>query len=225
MSPVATLAGRARESARTWRGILRSFYSRPLAYGAAVFVSATLAYVGGGLMFWLHAIYRGEHGPAIDYWQHWFLDSTLGFVALTPVVLVLLPAVLWTLGWQGKKGGGVRVGAYVFVVGTLFALVTGPGPLLHNAIAGAGTPLANLATDVFGHDPQIARQHAHAPERSAFTEGVLQVAVGIPAYSLLTLASVLAVRRAVRIRRRGGGGGGGGGQPASARAPTLSRSS
>ncbi len=227
MSP--SLAARVGDSARTWRRVLRAFYSRPLAYGAALFVSATLAYAGGGIMFWLHAVYRGEHGPAIDYWQHWFLDSTLGFIALTPVVLLLLPAVLWTLGWQGRKGGGVRVGAYVFVVGTLFALVTGPGPLLHNVVAGAGTPLADLATDVFGHDPQIARQHAHAPERSAFTEGVLQVAVGIPSYSMLTLASVLVVRRVARSRHRGrgrgAGGGGGGGQPGSARAPTLSRSS
>jgi hypothetical protein len=208
--------GRARESARTWGRILRAFYSRPLAYGAAVFVSATLAYVGGGLMFWLHAIYRGEDGPAIDYWQHWLLDSTLGFVALTPVVLLLLPAVLWTLGYQGRKRDGVRVGAYVLVVGTLFALVTGPGPLLHNAIAGAGTPLANLATEVFGTDSRILEEQAGAPERSAFTEGVLQVAVGVPAYSLLTLASISLVRRFVRTGRGDGGSGG-------ARAPTFSR--
>ena len=29
-------------------------------------------------MFSLHAIYRGEQGPVIGYWQHWYLDSTLG---------------------------------------------------------------------------------------------------------------------------------------------------
>ena len=212
----ASLAGRTVASARSWRRILRAFYSRPLAYAAAVFVSATLAYVGGGVMFWLHAIYRGENGPPIDYWQHWLLDSTLGFVALTPVVLLLLPAVLWTLGWQGSKSDGVRVGAYVLVVGTMFALVTGPGPLLHNAIAGAGTPLTNLATDVFGRDARIAQEQADAPERSAFTEGVLQIAVGIPAYSLLTLASIGVVRRVVRLGRGDGGDGG-------ARAPTLVR--
>jgi len=153
-------------------------------------------------MFWLHAIYRGEKGPSIGYWQHWLLDSTLGFIALTPVVFLLLPAALWTLSWQGKKPGGVRTGVYVVVVGTLFALVTGPGPLLHNAIAGAGKPLANLATDVFGHDHEIAMRHAEAPERSAFTEGVLQVVVGIPAYALLTLVSIGVVRTVVRGRRR-----------------------
>jgi hypothetical protein len=197
--------------------MLRAFYSRPLAYGAAVFVSATLAYAGGGIMFWLHAVYRGENGPPIDYWQHWLLDSTLGFVALTPVVLLLLPAVLWTLGWRGTKSGGVRVGAYVLVVGTLFALVTGPGPLLHDAIAGAGTPLANLATDVFGADPRILQEQAGAPERSAFTEGVLQVAVGVPTYSLLTLGSIAVVRRASRGRRQRARAAG------EARAPTLTR--
>ena len=214
----ASLPSRVATSARTWRRVLRAFYSRPLAYGAAVFVSATLAYAGGGIMFWLHAIYRGENGPPIAHWQHWLLDSTLGFVALTPVVFLLLPAVLWTLGWQGRKTDNVRVGGYVVVVGVLFALVTGPGPLLHNAIAGAGTPLANLATDVFGADPQRLQQQADAPERSAFTEGVLQVAVGVPVYSLLTLVSIGVVRRVVRIRRRDRGP-----DDAGARAPTLTR--
>jgi hypothetical protein len=187
---------------RSWLQVLRAFYSRPLGWAAALFVSATLSYVGGALMFWLHAVYRGEKGPSIDHLQHWFLDSTLGFVALTPVVLFLLPAVLWILGWQGAKRDRVRLSAYVGVVGILFALVTGPGPLLHNAIAGADKPLANLATDVFGYDPDIAAQHAAAPERSAFTEGVIQVAVGIPAYSLLTLASIALVRTVVGSRRR-----------------------
>lgn len=196
----------------SWRRILRAFYSRPLGWGAAILVSATLSYVGGGLMFWLHAVYRGEKGPSIGYWQHWLLDSTLGFIALTPVVFLLLPAVLWTLSWQGRRPGGVPTILYVVAVGALFALVTGPGPLLHNAIAGAGKPLANLATDVFGHDHDMALRHADAPERSALTEGVIQVAVGIPAYSLLTLGSVLVVRNVTRARRRDG-------DPAPARSP------
>lgn len=192
------VSGWARSSAHT----LRAFYTRPLAWGAALFVSATLAYAGGGIMFWLHAIYRGEQGPAIDYWQHWLLDSTLGFVALTPAVFVLLPLVWWVLGRHDVRRRAAPIGVYVAIVGTLFSLVTGPGPLMHNAIAGAGTPLANAATDVFGHNPDIAYQHADAPERSAFTEGVLQVAVGIPAYSILTLASIVVVRSATGRRRR-----------------------
>lgn len=192
--------------------VLRTFYSRPLAWGAAIFVSAILAYVGGALMFWLHAVYRGERGPAIGYVQHWLLDSTLGFIALTPVVLLLLPIVLWKVTWNGRRRDAIPVGLFVVVVGTLFALVTGPGPLMHNAVAGAGKPLANLATDVFGRDHDMALRHADAPERSAFTEGVLQVAVGIPAYSLLTLGAVVVVRNVMRGRRRDH-------DPAPARAP------
>lgn len=192
----------ARATAKFTVQTLRAFYSRPLAWGAGVFVSATMSYAGGAIMFWLHAIYRGERGPAIDHWQHWLLDSTLGFVALTPVVLVLLPLVLWVLGRRDGTRKAIHIGVYVATVGTLFSLVTGPGPLLHNAIAGAGTPLADAATEVFGHNPDIATHHAEAPERSALTEGVLQVAVGIPSYSLLTLASILVVRRAVGSRRR-----------------------
>lgn len=184
------------------RAVLRTFYSRTLGWGAALFVSATLSYVGGALMFWLHAVYRGERGPAIGHVQHWLLDSTLGFIALTPVVLLLLPAVLWKVTWHGRRRDGIPVGLFVVVLGTLFALVTGPGPLMHNAVAGAGKPLANLATDVFGHDHEMALRHADAPERSAFTEGVLQVAVGIPAYSLLTLGSVVVVRNLMRGRRK-----------------------
>lgn len=191
-----------RGGVKSWAKVLRAFYSRPLGWGATIFVSAVLSYVGGGLMYWLHAIYRGEQGPAINHGQHWGLDSTLGFVALTPIVFLLLPAVLWSLGRRGSREGRLRVGLYVVVVGTLFALVTGPGPLLHNALVGEGTPLADAATSVFGHDPDIAEHQAHAPERSAFAEGVLQVAVGIPAYSLLTLAAILVVRATVGARRR-----------------------
>lgn len=64
----------------------------------------------------------------------------------------------------------------------MFTLVTGPGPLLHHAIAGRGTWLADLATAIFGHDPEIAERNMHALERSQLTEGLLQVAVGLPLY-------------------------------------------
>jgi hypothetical protein len=181
---------------------VRSFYSRPLAWVAMLAVSATLAFVGGGLMYWLHAVYRAEQGPAIAHGQHWLLDSTLGFVALTPVVFILLPAVLWALGNGSGHLRGRRLALFVATVGTLFALVTGPGPFLHNTLVGAGTPLADAATSLFGHDPAIAAHHEHAVEQSALSSGILQVAVGVPAYSLLTLSSIVAVRAVTRIRRR-----------------------
>ncbi len=178
---------------RTAVRALRSFYSRPIAWGGALLVSAILAYVGGAAMFWLHAIYRQEHGPAIGHVQHWLLDSTLGFVALTPVVFLVLPAALW-LRRKQVGNAGVRLAGYALLVGTLFALVTGPGPLLHNRLVGADTPLANLATDVFGEDPDV-RHHHHGKENSALSEGTLQVVVGIPLYSLLAWAAVGVVRR------------------------------
>ncbi|HEX2273575.1 MAG TPA: hypothetical protein VHG90_06865, partial [Acidimicrobiales bacterium] len=59
----------------------------------------------------------------------------------------------------------------------------------------------------FGYDPDIAEHHARAPERSAFTEGLLQVAVGIPAYSALMLGAVFLVRSVVAARRRDGDAG------------------
>ena len=67
----------------------------------------------------------------------------------------------------------------------MFTLVTGPGPLLHNSIAGHGTWLADLATVVFGHDAETAERNMHAMERSHLTEGLLQIAVGLPVYVAL----------------------------------------
>ncbi|MDP8961295.1 MAG: hypothetical protein M3N32_06765 [Actinomycetota bacterium] len=43
-------------------------------------------------MLWLHAIHRGEKGPAINHWFHWLLDSTLGFLPLTPVLFFIPPS-------------------------------------------------------------------------------------------------------------------------------------
>ena len=184
-------------------GALRSFYARPIAWGGALLVSATLSYVGGAAMFWLHAIYRQEHGPSIGHLQHWLLDSTLGFVALTPVILLLLPAALW-LRRNDVGSARIRLAVYVLMVGTLFALVTGPGPFLHNRLVGADTPLANFATDVFGEDPSIGHHGEPVKENSALSEGTLQVVVGIPLYSVLTWAAVGVVRRtsAGSARRR-----------------------
>lgn len=188
-----------RQGARGAVKAVRSFYSRQVAWGGFLFVLVTLAYGGGAVMFWLHAIYRGEAGPAIGNVQHWLLDSTLGFVALAPAVFVLLPAALWAL--QRRTGGGrVRLAGYVLVVGILFALVTGPGPLLHNAIAGRDTPLANAATEVFGEEQATHKHKEHSP----ISSGMLQVAVGIPVYSVFTLSSVMLVRATVG-RRKGTG--------------------
>jgi hypothetical protein len=80
----------------------------------------------------------------------------------------------------GPRPTAPRLWSYVVVVGTMFTLVTGPGPLLHHANAGRRTWLADLATAIFGHDAEIAERNMHALERSQLTEGLLQVAVGLP---------------------------------------------
>ena len=172
---------------------LRSFYSRPVGWGGALAVSAVLAYIGGAAMFWLHAIYRQEHGPAIGHVQHWFLDSTLGFIALTPVVLLLLPAALW-MRTKNDRERRLRLGTYVVLVGVLFAFVTGPGPFLHNQLVGQGTPLAHLATNVFGED-RAMESDTVGKDHSALSEGTLQVLVGIPLYTLLTWGALGVLRR------------------------------
>ena len=142
--------------------------------------SLLLTYGGGVVMFWFHAIYRGEQGPAINDVSHWFLDSTLGFIALTPVIVFLIPAAERVALATGSRYR--RVVFYAVLVGASFALVTGPGPALHNLVAGEGQPLANWATDVFGHDPGVAERALTAEHRSHLTEGLLQVALGIPVY-------------------------------------------
>ncbi|MCW3042463.1 MAG: hypothetical protein JWL57_621, partial [Actinobacteria bacterium] len=93
-----------------------------------------LAYAGGAVMFWFHAIYRGEQGPAISPWYHWLLDSSLGFFGLTPALFLILPAALWILQRTRQGSRLANTGRYVAVVGAIFAAVTGPGPVLHDLI-------------------------------------------------------------------------------------------
>ncbi len=179
---------------------VRSFYRRPVAWLALVVSAAFLTYGGGAVMFWLHAVVRGEAGPAINHVHHWFLDSTLGFVALTPVLAVIVPLAAWRAGADGRSPDS----GYILAAATVFTVFTGPGPLLHDMVAGAGTPLADLATRVFGADAAVAARSAHAPSHSALSEGVLQIVVGFPVYVLCTWLALRFVRfcaRATRPRR------------------------
>lgn len=180
---------------------LRAFYARPAGWLTLLAMSVLLTYGGGAVMFWVHAIIRGERGPAIDHWHHWVLDSSLGFLALTPALFFILPAALWALGTGKSNKRRLTLWSYVAVVGALFALVTGPGPMLHNAVAGEGTAVADMAERVFGHDAMVAEENMHAMEHSPLTEGLLQVGIGLPLYMAL---SGLALRsaRAVFLRRQ-----------------------
>jgi hypothetical protein len=174
-----------RRPALGWAGekaqAILDFYGDRRARRLLAVTSILLTYGGGAAMFWFHAVYRGEKGPAISNVSHWFLDSTLGFVALTPVVLILLPAAC-RLVRSGSEPRHLRVLFWALLMGVSFALVTAPGPALHNLIAGEGRPLADWATDVFGQSASVASRAHGAHSHSNSAEGILQVIVGLPVY-------------------------------------------
>lgn len=178
----AALLQRARAAVRETVG----YYADRRARRLLAITAVALTYVGGIVMFWFHALYRGEQGPAINDVAHWFLDSTLGFVALSPVIFFLIPAAgRLTLSMDPPRY--LRVGFFALLVGVSFAFVTGPGPALHTLVAGEGKPLANWATDLFGQNAAVATRALTAEPRSHMTEGLLQVAIGVPVYVLLSL--------------------------------------
>lgn len=158
---------------------LRAFYANRSSRLTLAITSVMLCYGGGGAMFWLHAIVRGEQGPAISAPYHWLLDSTLGFIALSPILFFLIPTAHRTL----------RRRLHPLAVGAAFALVTTPGPVIHDKAVGGGTPLAQLATNIFGRDLGVAARNVHAVSHSATSECLLQLAVGLPVYGLLTGAA------------------------------------
>lgn len=166
---------RATGSARTF---VTEHYPSRRAWSSLIATSVTLTYVGGAAMYWTHAVYRGEQGPPIAHPWHWLLDSTLGFLALTPVLVVLIPLAR-------KMAAGRSAGAEAVVVGGLFALVTVPGPLLHGLIAGADTRLARWATALIGADAGVQSSHVHAVDHSAANDVVTQAVVGGPVTSQL----------------------------------------
>jgi hypothetical protein len=197
----ADLKQRAKRARKGTAQSIQAFYSRPLGWGALLVTSVFLAYGGGGVMFWLHAIYRGEDGPPIpDVW-HWLFDSTLGFVALTPVLFFILPAALYAIGRMGV-GGRLRAGVFVALVGVLFGVVAGPGPLLHGALVGRESFLGRLAVEVFGRNPEVAARNAEAIANTPLSSVIAQVAVGIPVYTAFALLALLTVRALARRSTR-----------------------
>lgn len=170
---------------------IRAFYSRPLGWLALGVTSAVLAYGGGGVMFWFHAIYRGEAGPPISPVWHWLYDCTLGFMALTPALFLILPFALAAVRRAGIVARRLKSAAYVVVVGVLFGVVTGPGPILHDALVGRDAPLGRLAVDLFGRD---AGAETAAQGHSMLSEVLLQVVVGVPVYVVAGLLALGIVR-------------------------------
>jgi hypothetical protein len=170
------------------------FYALSRQRVALLITSLVLCYGGGGALFWFHCIYRGEHGPAINPWAHWGLDSTLGFIGLTPAIVLLLPTVSWLLAHPGSPA---KLGPSALLLGSLFAVVTAPGPLAHDLLVGRGTGLAHVATKVIGYSARA--DHAHAVAHSLVDESLLQVLVGIPVYTALAFLALVTVDQLARF--------------------------
>ena len=56
------------QSARV-HSTVRTFYAQHRGWRGLLISSLILTYAGGAVMFWYHAIYLGEGGPAISPWH------------------------------------------------------------------------------------------------------------------------------------------------------------
>jgi hypothetical protein len=167
-------SGRLRFGRVRWSGDLR-VRERPWGLGHRLLTLAVVAYAGGLVMFTTHAIIRQEKGPPISNVDHWLLDSSLGFVALAPVVIVgvaLLARYVAPSSWR-----------FPIVAGLLFAFVTIPGPIAHDKAVGEDSVGATLATHFCGIDRAALLRPGieHSPQ----SECLVQLLVGIPTYVAL----------------------------------------
>jgi hypothetical protein len=174
------------------------YYRDPLAVLGFAVSAILLIYVGGAIMFWYHAVLLDEGGPAISWYSHWLLDSTFGFVGLTPALLLIMP--LATIAATRASVLNPRAVPWIYsgLAGLLFALATVPGPIAHDMLVGRGTWLANQVTQAIGDPSAQLAPGAEYPTLIAMT---LQLGFAIPIYMALTAVSVIAVRRLVALRR------------------------
>jgi len=163
------------------------YYRDPLAWFALVGTTALLTYGGGAVMFWFHAIYLGEAGPSLIPVMHWLVDSTLGFAALAPALLLLIPVALRKA--ERPQTGVVPPWRFAILAGAAFAIITAPGPLIHDAAVGQGKWLAVhitlVLTKLLGN--WVFRKPAAGPvtEVPPLANLLLQVDVGLPTYVLI----------------------------------------
>ena len=201
-APPGKLSWQRFPSTRALLETLVSYYRDPLSWAALVVTSIMLCYVGGGAMFWFHAEYLGEGGPAIPWQTHWLLDSTVGFVALTPALAVLLPLATWAATHTvGRLQPSALPLSFAVLVGTAFSLLTIPGPIAHDLLVGRGTWLADQVTRWVGEPAAPAATHAHYGWLADLTQ---QLGFGLPLYVALTVLSVVMLRM-TGLRRRARG--------------------
>jgi len=206
LSGLIRLATRPRELI----AIITDFYKSRVAWAALIISTIILAYVGGAVMFWFHAIYLGEGGPAISNWLHWLLDSSAGFIGLGPAIAIILPIAVWAStpstdpepsasATEASKSRAFRPAIFALVGGFLFAVVTGPGPFMHNALVGRGTYLAQVVTYWWGSGQQpLVRT---ATPVSVPVELGRQILVAIPTYILLMAVALICVRAFMKISK------------------------
>jgi hypothetical protein len=174
-----------------WR-LIRDYYRDPLAWVALFTFSIALTYIGGAVMFWFHAIYLQEGGPAIPPELHWALDSSAGFIGLTPILAVIMP-----LAASLSHTGELRLGRFAMITGGFFALATAPGPIFHDKFISRGTWVANHVTQLVGNG-KLPTDHPH--ELPALLDMAGQVGVGLPTYVGLSALALVLVR--VLMKRR-----------------------
>jgi hypothetical protein len=183
--------------ARSLLGTFRDFYRDPVAWVALLITSVLLCYAAGLVMFWFHAEALGEGGPAISWYAHWILDSTFGFIALTPALALIMPIAVWAAAAGTTIAPRLMPWLYTSVAGVLFALVTVPGPIAHNLIVGRGTWIANQVTQLIGSPGAPPSAVHHYP---AIAEMTQQLGFGVILYVVTVAVSLPLIRFAVRPR-------------------------
>lgn len=175
--------------------LVRDFYRQRIAWVVLAISALVLVYGGGALMFWYHSIYLGEGGPAISPTLHWFVDSTAGFIALTPALAVILPIATY----QARQ----HLAYFAIVGGTLFALATVPGPVMHDNFIGRGTWFADQLTRLWGDGRALPpAHHIEAPVAMS-----LQLAFALPVYIILMWLTLICIRGLIRLARINSPGG------------------
>lgn len=177
---------------------LKAFYSDRLAWVAVIVTGIFTAYAGGAMMFWVHSGWLGEGGPDIPPVAHWALDSTAGFFGLTPALGLILPLAVQVAG--RRRRSAARPGLYVLLAGGAFALLTVPGPVMHDKLVARGTWVANHVTQLIGPGGGTAEP----PFQPSIGVSMLyQLVVGLPTYIVSVGLAMLIVRFAMAVRIQG----------------------
>lgn len=176
---------------------IRDFYRDPAAQLALLVTALIMCYVGGVVMFWFHAVYLDEGGPAISWVAHWLLDSSFAFVSLTPVIALIVPFAVWAARAVAPRSARLVPWIYAAVGGVAFAFVTTPGPIAHDLIVGRGTWVAERATELVGDPSAPLAPAADYPPLAAMAQ---QVGAGLPLYVGLMGLTVLLLRLLLRPR-------------------------